>query len=47
MRMLNTTIVFTTFEKINNAINSKVDLFNRDIIFEKIHLTDHFLTIFI
>ena len=27
---------YNSFEKINNAINSKVDLFNRDIEFEKI-----------
>ena len=33
---------FNSFEKINSAINSKVDLFNRDIIFEKIPFDETF-----
>ena len=33
---------YNSFEKINNAINSKVDLFNRDMIFEKIPFDDSF-----
>ena len=33
---------YNSLEKINNAINSKVDLFNRDIIFEKIPFDESF-----